>query len=142
MPWAKALANPKVAGAVTSTVLDSVKGMGGIGKVAGATASAGSKALSALKGVGGAANVLGAAGGTVGGVFDIVNGAKVNDGAQIAMGAVGIAGSIGGAVAVGAIGGPLGMAVGAGIGLLTFGIGKIMDAISDKPHKISELQID
>ncbi|WP_415835341.1 hypothetical protein, partial [Corallococcus soli] len=142
MPWAKTLANPKVAGAVTSAVLDSVKGMGGIGKVAGATASAGSKALSALKGVGGAANVLGAAGGTVGGVFDIVNGAKVNDGAQIAKGAVGIAGSLGGAVAVGAIGGPLGMAVGAGIGLLTFGIGKIMDAISDKPHKISELQID
>ncbi|RKH22684.1 hypothetical protein D7Y13_28005 [Corallococcus praedator] len=142
MPWAKTLANPKVGGAVTSVVLDSVKGMGGIGKVAGATASAGSKALSALKGMGGAANVLGAVGGTVGGVFDIVNGAKVNDGAQIAKGAVGIAGSLGGAVAVGAIGGPLGMAVGAGIGLLTFGIGKIMDAISDKPHKISELQID
>ncbi|RKH55128.1 hypothetical protein, partial [Corallococcus llansteffanensis] len=142
IPWAKTLANPKVGGAITSAVLDSVKGMGGIGKVAGATASAGSKALSALKGMGGAANVLGAVGGTAGGVMDIINGAKVNDGAQIAKGAIGIAGSIGGAVAVGAIGGPLGMAVGAGIGLLTFGIGKIMDAISDKPHKISELQID
>ncbi|RKH10445.1 hypothetical protein D7V97_13850, partial [Corallococcus sp. CA053C] len=142
IPWAKTLANPKVGGAITSAVLDSVKGMGGIGKVAGATASAGSKALSALKGMGGAANVLGAVGGTAGGVMDIINGAKVNDGAQIAKGAIGIAGSIGGAVAVGAIGGPLGMAVGAGIGLLTFGFGKIMDAISDKPHKISELQID
>ncbi|TSC34147.1 hypothetical protein [Corallococcus sp. Z5C101001] len=142
IPWAKTLANPKVGGAVTSAVLDSVKGMGGIGKVAGAAASVGSKALSALKAAGGAANVLGAVGGTVGGVFDIVNGAKVNDGAQIAKGAIGIAGSIGGAVAVGAIGGPLGMAVGAGIGLLTFGVGKIMDAISDKPHKIAELQID
>lgn len=142
IPWAKTLANPKVAGAITSTVLDSVKGMGGIGKVAGVTASAGSQALSALKSVGGAANVLGAVGGTAGGVFDIINGSKVNDPAQIAKGAVGIAGSLGGAVAVGAIGGPLGMAVGAGIGLLTFGIGKIMDAISDKPHKIAELQID
>ncbi|RKH42121.1 hypothetical protein, partial [Corallococcus sicarius] len=142
MAWAKAVANPKVAGAVTSAVLDSVKNMGGIGKVAGVTASAGSKALSALKSVGGAANVLGAVGGTVGGVFDIVNGSKVKDGAQIAKGAIGIAGSLGGAVAVGAIGGPLGMAVGAGIGLLTFGIGKLMDAISDKPHKIAELQID
>ncbi|GMU03890.1 hypothetical protein [Corallococcus caeni] len=142
MPWAKSLANPKVGNAITSTVLDSVKGMGGIGKVAGVTASAGSKALSALKAAGGAANVLGAVGGAAGGVMDIVNGAKVNDGAQIAKGAVGIAGSLGGAVAVGAIGGPLGMAVGAGIGLLTFGFGKLMDLISDKPHKISELQID
>ncbi|RKH56432.1 hypothetical protein [Corallococcus aberystwythensis] len=142
IPWAKTLADPKVSSALTSTVLDSVKGMGGIGKVAGVTASAGAKALSALKAAGGAANVLGAVGGAAGGVMDIVNGAKVNDGAQIAKGAVGIAGSLGGAVAVGAIGGPLGMAVGAGIGLLTFGFGKLMDLISDKPHKISELQID
>ncbi|MBZ4334917.1 hypothetical protein [Corallococcus sp. AS-1-12] len=142
IPWAKTLADPKVGGAITRTVLDSVKGMGGIGKVAGVTASAGAKALSALKAAGGAANVLGAVGGAAGGVVDIVNGAKVNDGAQIAKGAVGIAGSLGGAVAVGAIGGPLGMAVGAGIGLLTFGFGKLMDLISDKPHKISELQID
>ncbi|RKH70831.1 hypothetical protein D7X96_10440 [Corallococcus interemptor] len=142
IPWAKTLADPKVGGALTRTVLDSVKGMGGIGKVAGTAASMGSKALSALKAAGGAANVLGAVGGAAGGVMDIVNGAKVNDGAQIAKGAVGIAGSLGGAVAVGAIGGPLGMAVGAGIGLLTFGFGKLMDLISDKPHKIAELQID
>lgn len=142
IPWAKTLADPKVGSALTSTVLDSVKGMGGIGKVAGTAASMGSKALSALKAAGGAANVLGAVGGAAGGVMDIVNGAKSNDGAQIAKGAVGIAGSLGGAVAVGAIGGPLGMAVGAGIGLLTFGFGKLMDLISDKPHKIAELQID
>lgn len=139
--WAKTLSNPKVGSAVTSAIFDSVKGMGGLGKVAGSAAQMGAKALGALKAMGGFANVAGAAASTGLGIMDIVNGAKGKDGAQIAKGAVGIAGGIGGAIAVGAIGGPLGMAVGAGIGLLAFGFGKLMDLISDKKHKIAELQI-
>ncbi|ADO69494.1 hypothetical protein [Stigmatella aurantiaca] len=139
--WASVLGNTKVAGAVTSSVLNSVKGMGGLGKVAGAAAEMGAKGLSALKSMGGFMNVAGAAVGTGLGIMDIVGGAKGKDGAQIAKGAVGVAGSIGGAIAAGAIGGPLGMAVGLGIGLLTFGFGKLMDLISDKKHKIAELQI-
>lgn len=139
--WASVLGNTKVAGAVSSTVLNSVKGMGGLGKVAGAAAEMGAKGLSALKSMGGFMNVAGAAVGTGLGIMDIVGGAQSKDGAQIAKGAVGVAGSLGGAIAAGAIGGPLGMAVGLGVGLLTFGFGKLMDLISDKKHKIAELQI-
>ncbi|MHA7628835.1 hypothetical protein [Corallococcus sp. M7] len=141
IPWASTLANPKVGRALTSTVLDSVKGLRGIGKVAGTAARLGSKGLFALKAAGGPAPLLGVVGGATSCVMDIVNGAKTNDGPQIAKGAVGIAGTLGGAVAVGAMGGPPGMAVGAGIGLLTFGFGRLMDLISDKPHQIAELQI-
>lgn len=139
--WASVLGNPKVSQAVTSSVFDSVKGMGGLGRVAGTAAEIGAKGLSALESAGGIMNVAGAAVGTGLGIMDIVNGAKDKDGAQIAKGAVGIAGGIGGAIAAGAVGGPLGIAVGLGIGLLTYGFGKLMDLISDKKHKIAELQI-
>lgn len=136
--WAKASGGMnKVGGAVTSSVLNSVKGMGGMAKVAGV----GAQALNAFKALGGIANVAGAVAGTGLGIKDIVDGAKGGDSHQIAKGAVSIAGSIGGAVAVGAIGGPIGAGIGLGIGLLTFGIGKIIDLAADREHQIAKLKV-
>jgi hypothetical protein len=83
----------------------------------------------------------GAVFGVVGGALDIAEGAKGKDGAQIAKGAVNVAGAVGG-LAAAAAGGPIGMAIGGAIALGTFVFGKIMDAVSDKPHKIAELTID
>ncbi|MDY7232280.1 hypothetical protein [Hyalangium rubrum] len=137
--WAKASGVPmgKLGAAVSSSVLNSVQGMGGMAKVAGI----GVKTMNTLKAMGGVANVAGAVAGTGLGVKDIVDGAKAGDKHQIAKGAVGIAGSIGGAVAAGAIGGPIGMGIGLGVGLLTFGIGKILDLAADREHQISKLKI-
>ncbi|HEX8700842.1 MAG TPA: hypothetical protein VF815_18500 [Myxococcaceae bacterium] len=137
--WAKAsgVSLNKLGTAVSTSVLNSVKGMGGMAKVAGV----GAQALNAFKAVGGIANVAGAVAGTGLGIKDIVDGAKGGDSHQIAKGAVGIAGSIGGAVAVGAIGGPIGAGIGLGIGLLTFGIGKIIDLAADREHQIAKLKV-
>ncbi|HLL06916.1 MAG TPA: hypothetical protein VK539_40450 [Myxococcaceae bacterium] len=123
--------------AVTSTVINSVKGSSHMAKAVGS----GAQALNSLKAVGGVANVIGAVGGAGLGVKDIVDGAKAGDGHMIAKGTVGIAGSIGGAVAAGAIGGPLGAGIGLGVGLLTFGIGKILDLAADREHQIAKLKV-
>lgn len=137
--WAKAsgVGLNKLGTAVSTSVLNSVKGMGGMAKVAGV----GAQAINSFKALGGIANVAGAVAGTGLGIKDIVDGAKGGDGHQIAKGAVGIAGSIGGAVAVGAIGGPIGAGIGLGIGLLTFGIGKIIDLAADREHQIAKLKV-
>ncbi|MFY0524793.1 hypothetical protein ACN28I_17075 [Archangium gephyra] len=122
---------------------------GWLGKATGldklAQTSAGTKVLGAIKGLGGAANVAGALVGTGLGIKDIVDGARSGDGAQIAKGAVSIAGGLGGAAAAvaagSAFGGPIGAAVGAVVGFFTWGITKLIDKISDKAHKIAGLQI-
>jgi hypothetical protein len=93
-----------------------------------------------LKGAG-KFGTAGAVFGVVGGALDIAEGAKGKDGAQIAKGAVNIAGAVGG-LAASAAGGPIGLAIGGAIALGTFVFGKIMDAVSDKAHKIAELTID
>ncbi|AKJ04795.1 Hypothetical protein AA314_06421 [Archangium gephyra] len=115
----------------------------GLGKLA--ETSAGTKVLGAIKGLGGAANVAGALVGTGLGIKDIVDGARSGDGAQIAKGAVSIAGGLGGAAAAiaagSAFGGPIGAAVGAVVGFFTWGINKLIDVITDKKHKIAGLQI-
>lgn len=97
--------------------------------------------LESVKGAGGIANVAGAALGVGLGINDIVQGAKSGDAGQIAKGAVGIVGGVGGAFAVAAVGGPIGVAIGATVGLLVWGIGKIIDRIQDKEHQISQLKI-
>lgn len=116
----------------------------GVGKLA-STAAAG-KALGAVKGLGGIGNVAGAVIGTALGVKDIVDGIRNGDGYQIAQGAVGITGAVGGAAASimagSAFGGPVGVVVGAIIAGFTFGITKIIDLIADREHQIAELQID
>ena len=93
-----------------------------------------------LKGPG-AFGAAGAVFGVVGGALDIAEGKKSNDNAQVAKGAVNIVGAVGGLGAA-VLGGPVGMVVGGAIALGTFVFGKIMDAVSDKPHQIAPLTID
>jgi hypothetical protein len=93
-----------------------------------------------LKGAG-KFGTAGAVFGIVGGGLDIAEGVKSKDGAQVAKGAVNIAGAVGG-LAFAAMGGPIGLAIGGAIAVGTFVFGKIMDAVSDKPHKIADLTID
>ena len=111
-----------------------------------AVTNVGSKVASALEGVGGAANVVGAVVGTAAGIKEIVDGAEGGHTGQIAKGAVNIVGSVGGAaagiLAASAAGGPVGLVVGAGIGLLTLGVNKVVDLITDDKHQIAKLQLD
>jgi hypothetical protein len=60
--------------------------------------------------------------GVLAGGLEVFRGVKQEDNVKIAQGGVTIAGTVAGFAAVGAIGGPAGIAVGAGIGLATFGV--------------------
>ncbi|ADO70896.1 hypothetical protein [Stigmatella aurantiaca] len=112
----------------------------GVAPTTSGATSVASKIGGALKGLGGASNVLGAAVGIASGTLDIIEGLKTGRGGQVAKGAVGIAGTVGGVVAsivVGsAFGGPAGIAVGALVGGLVLAAQKFVEVISDDDHQI------
>ena len=95
-----------------------------------ATAAFGPKGLSGT--------VVGAAGGVLQGGLDINEGIQDGNNLQIAKGAVGIATSVGGAVASLMGAGP----VGAVIGGLGFVASTVFDLVDDSEHQISECNID
>ncbi|MDY7226673.1 hypothetical protein [Hyalangium rubrum] len=89
----------------------------------------------------GVAGIVGAGAGIAGGIIDVIEGTNSKDKWQKVKGGVAIGAAVGGLVAA-AAGGPIGLAVGGLLAVGSFVVGKIMDAISDKPHKIAELTID
>jgi hypothetical protein len=72
--------------------------------------------------VGAIARFGGLATGVLSGGLEVFRGVREDDNVKVAQGGVTIAGTVAGFAAVGAIGGPAGIAVGAGIGLATFGV--------------------
>jgi hypothetical protein len=109
------------------------------------TTSTISKIGGALKGLGGATTVIGAAVGVATGAIDIAEGVKGGHTGQIARGAIGIVGAVGGTVAAlvaaSAFGGPVGVAVGALVGGITLVGQKIAEAIADDQHQIAQQSI-
>ncbi|HEX8706127.1 MAG TPA: hypothetical protein VF815_45250 [Myxococcaceae bacterium] len=87
------------------------------------------------------AGVAGGVFGIISGSMDIAEGKQNKDGAQIAKGAVNVGAAVAG-IGAAALGGPAGLLIGGAAAVGAFIFGKIMDAVSDKPHKIAELTID